>query len=65
MTTRPVDEQTIAAVQKWIAAQLPTVLASGQNWKLTIHGGKGGDLRYVIEEHGEIVPPNKRNRNFA
>lgn len=49
--------QTMAAIHRWIDEHMPEILASGENWKVTLHGGKGGDVRHVVERFGELQPP--------
>lgn len=53
------DQDTVQAMLKWLEEVLPELMMSGQNWKLTLHGGKGGDVRYEAQRFGQIVPPRK------
>lgn len=43
-----------------LTSELPTLLASGQNWQLTLHGGRGGDVRMELLRTREVVPGRKR-----
>lgn len=47
---------TIDEVKRWVDQEFPALLMSGENWKITLHGGKGGDVRHVVERFGSLVP---------
>lgn len=57
----PLDENDDTdALTEWIRTQVPPLLQSGQNWKITIHGGSGGGVRCEILRFAQILPERKR-----
>ena len=50
-------DDAIAAVIEFLQIELPALLTTGDNWKLTLHGGRGGDIRHELQKFGVVVPP--------
>lgn len=59
-STPPEDYADIDALTEWIRHQVPPLLQSGHNWKITIHGGSGGGVRCEIMRIAQILPERKR-----
>lgn len=59
MSNDPV-EMALTDVLTLVTSELPTLLASGQNWQLTLHGGRGGDVRMELLRTREVTPSRKR-----
>jgi len=38
-----------------LAPQLAGLLASGENWTLTLHGGRGGDVKVEVRTTAQLV----------
>lgn len=38
-----------------LVPQLATLLASGENWTLTLHGGRGGDVKVEVRTTAQLV----------
>lgn len=51
--------QDLEAVVFWLRREAPALMASGGNWKIILHGGKGGDIKYEVQRNDEILPPRK------
>lgn len=49
----------LESILAFLRRRLPSLMESGENWKLTLHGGKGGDVRFETGDTGEIVPARK------
>lgn len=51
------EQDAVQAVKNLIDEYLPGLLDSGENWKITLHGGRSGDVRHEIQRFGQTVPP--------
>jgi len=38
-----------------LVPQLASLLASGENWTLTLHGGRGGDVKVEVRTTAQLV----------
>lgn len=52
----------IESVIKYIREQLPGLLASGENWKIILDGGKGGDVKARLESTRtqDLIQPKRQ-----
>jgi len=48
------DEETKALIE-WIVATVPNLRASRRNWKITLNGGAGGEIKTEVLATGEIA----------
>lgn len=53
---------TVEEIKRWVDQTFPALLTSGENWKITLHGGRSGDVRHVVERFGSLVEPSKGRR---
>jgi len=60
-------DQAIAAVVRFLQNELPALLTTGDDWRLTLHGGRPGDIRVEVLKFKEIVQPidGMTNRPFG
>lgn len=54
---------TVEEIKRWVDLTFPALLTSGENWKITLHGGRGGDVRHVVERFGSLIEPSKGRRS--
>lgn len=40
-----------------LASELETLIESGCNWQLTLHGGRGGHVRMEVLRTDDIIKP--------
>jgi hypothetical protein len=52
---------TLDAVIAYLARELPQLMSSGDNWQVTLHGGRGGDVQ--VETHRKTALVDKRRRD--
>ena len=50
----------IEAAVEYLKSVLPLLLASGNNWQLTLHGGKAGDILFEQKMTGKVCEPRKQ-----
>lgn len=49
----------LEALIAWLCQQAPVLMQSGDNWKITLHGGRGGDIKAEVQRNTEILSPRK------
>lgn len=52
MTT---PQAMVDVIVKALAPQLVGLLASGDNWTLTLHGGRNGDVRIEVRTTAQLL----------
>ena len=45
----------ITPLLNWIKANVPGLLKSGENWKVTLHGRNDGNVNAVVEAHSQVM----------
>lgn len=49
------NPQVVDEIVMQLAPQLAGLLASGENWTLTLHGGRGGDVKVEVRTTAQLV----------
>lgn len=49
------DDATVEVLVEVIRKELPLLLASRRNWKFTLNGSAGGDIRAAAEQQCEVM----------
>lgn len=52
-------------VLEWLAKLLPGLRASGDNWQIVLHGGRGGDVLREVKTTGTLLPVRKKEPTEA
>lgn len=49
----------LESLTAWIQREVPGLLNSGETWQITLHGGRGGDIKASIQRNCDVLPTRK------
>lgn len=47
--------ETVEAVARFVREEAARLLGSGVNWKITLNGSAGGNVRAVVETYKDLI----------
>ena len=49
------QQETVEAVARFVREEAARLAGSGVNWKITLNGSAGGNVRAVVETYSDVI----------